>query len=431
MIEKLADFFRKYHFARQAYRIIKRIDFSYSIPQITPINIRKSGFDVNRINLVIPSINREHFFGGVSTALSLFNALSTGSRGSIPSRIILTDAEPDEADLDKFDGYHLVSFEDDSDEIRQIVAVNNKFQKNLFVTSGDRFLSTSWWTAYCAIQMIERQCIYYGPECNRMGYLIQDFEPGFYNWSTHYLLAESTYRSEVMTIPVFNSIFLRDYFKDQGYRFEKEFVFEPQLNPDLKRFMNSTDRNAKDQRILVYGRPSVERNCFPLIIEALKYWTTIQPDLNEWEVLSIGEAHKPIKLGNGKIMASLGKLSLEEYASLLNRSAVGLSLMVSPHPSYPPLEMAHFGILTITNSYANKNLSKCHENILSLDRLTPRHIAEALLSRTTAFSLDRHIGEKGKSMIPHYDQEPMIFPFAGELLKILFDTSISSGKPNQ
>jgi len=173
---------------------------------------------------------------------------------------------------------------------------------------------------------------------------------------------------------------------------------------------------------LIYGRPSVARNGFSLIIESLKRWASLQSNLQEWEVISVGEGHKPIPIGNGKVIRSLGKLSLEDYAELLLRSAIGISLMVSPHPSYPPLEMAHFGLLTITNSYANKNLSCCHENIYSIDCLTPDRIADALLSRTWQFSEDPHAGLRGKSLIPSYCNNAEMFPFVEALFRILFST---------
>jgi hypothetical protein len=57
---------------------------------------------------------------------------------------------------------------------------------------------------------------------------------------------------------------------------------------------------------------------------------------------------------------------------------VGLPLMPSPHPSYPPLEMAHFGVLTITNGYANKDLSSAHDNIISIRDIRPVTIAEVV-----------------------------------------------------
>lgn len=424
MLERIANILRQYHFARRIYRIMKRIDFSYSIPQITPINVKKSRFDFKRINLVLPSINKEHFFGGVSTALHLLNAIADLSGEKIHSRIILTDAVPDKDDLKGFPEYRLFSFEDDSDALHQVVPVTNKYQRNVYVTMKDRFLATSWWTAFCTIAMVGQQSNLCDRFCNRMGYLIQDFEPGFYNWSTHFVLAESTYRSNVLTLPVFNSSFLKEYFRNKGYRFEKEFVFEPRLNQTLKKyFLSPPGRISRDKRILVYGRPSVERNCFPLIVEALRIWASHQPNLNEWEIVSIGENHKTVPLGNGKALRSLGKLSLESYAILLSQSAVGLSLMVSPHPSYPPLEMAHFGLLTITNSYANKDLSQCHENILSLDVLTPDRVANAILKRTDQFSADPRSGLKGKSLIPFYYQDAEAFPFAEEFSTILFNQS--------
>ena len=56
-------------------------------------------------------------------------------------------------------------------------------------------------------------------------------------------------------------------------------------------------------------------------------------------------------------MRALGKLDLDAYGSLLRESAVGLSLMVSPHPSYPPLDMAHLGLRVVTNGFGPKDLS--------------------------------------------------------------------------
>ncbi len=420
MIESIAEFLRRYNFARQVYRVVKRIDFSFSIPQITPISIRKSRFNFKRINLVIPSINREHHFGGVSTALDLFKALSEPDGNKIRTRICLTDATPGKEDLERFPEYRLVSSEIDTDEENQILPIVYKHQRKIFVTAEDRFLPTSWWTAYCTIQMVRQQAGELGRVCNKMAYLIQDYEPGFYNWSSHFALAEATYRSDVSTVPVFNTGFLRDYFHSKGYRFEAEFVFEPRLNALLKKHLHSKDAIQRKKIILIYGRPSVARNCFPLIVEALRIWSGSEPDIQAWEPISIGENHKTVSLGKGKQMKSLGKLSLESYASLLSQSAVGLSLMVSPHPSYPPLEMAHFGLLTLTNTYANKNLSRCHENIFSIDTLTPDRIAEALLSKTRQFSQNPVAGAQGKSLMPHYLEDTDAFPFAASLSALLF-----------
>lgn len=53
--------------------------------------------------------------------------------------------------------------------------------------------------------------------------------------------------------------------------------------------------------------------------------------------------------------------------------------MVSPHPSYPPLEMSTYGIKTITNTFENKELSSFNDNIISLDKCTPESICRQLI----------------------------------------------------
>ncbi len=49
--------------------------------------------------------------------------------------------------------------------------------------------------------------------------------------------------------------------------------------------------------------------------------------------------------------------------------------MVSPHPSYPPLEMAIMGLAVITNSFDCKDISKHHPGIHSLDEPDPATLA--------------------------------------------------------
>lgn len=111
-----------------------------------------------------------------------------------------------------------------------------------------------------------------------------------------------------------------------------------------------------------------------------------QPDIEDWTILSAGESHADVNLGNGAVLHSLGKLSLDEYAQVLLQTYAGISLMVSPHPSYPPLEMAAFGVKTITNCYANKDLSLFSSNISSLLSCNPISISNELIKICTAYN---------------------------------------------
>ena len=144
------------------------------------------------------------------------------------------------------------------------------------------------------------------------------------------------------------------------------------------------------------------RNCYPAVEKGMRAWVERYPEFSNWEILSAGMAHKPLDLGGGRVMKSAGKLAMDQYGELLLRSAAGLSLMSSPHPSYPPLEMAHFGMFTVTNSYTNKDLTTSHENIVSIDNIAPDTIADALAQACRKFEADPDQGWRGKSLRPSF-----------------------------
>jgi hypothetical protein len=62
--------------------------------------------------------------------------------------------------------------------------------------------------------------------------------------------------------------------------------------------------------------------------------------------------------------------------------------MVSPHPSYPPLDMATAGCVTITNNYEAKDMTRRADNIISLCVVTPDRLADALDVAVTRVRLD-------------------------------------------
>jgi hypothetical protein len=99
---------------------------------------------------------------------------------------------------------------------------------------------------------------------------------------------------------------------------------------------------------------------------------------SRWRIISLGEAFDTRWIVPVQNMEIGGKASLEDYADHLNRAAVGISLMVSPHPSYPPLEMAEAGVLAITNRYRCKDLSRRFPEIISIERVDPELLAEAI-----------------------------------------------------
>ena len=73
-----------------------------------------------------------------------------------------------------------------------------------------------------------------------------------------------------------------------------------------------------------------------------------------WEIIAIGEDIQPVDLGNNVFLRPMPWMSYLDYAAEIRNADLLLSLMLSPHPSYPPLEMASSGNLTVTNSYSVK-----------------------------------------------------------------------------
>lgn len=352
----------------------------YSIPEILKYSFRKSNFNEPRINLLVPSINPEHVFGGISTALKFFNELV--EKSGYASRIILTDAAPSREGLLKYkDKYRYLICTKDCDAKHQLVPYNDRSDKSIPVSEKDIFMFTGWWTAYCTQEAYNQFKIDENISPNPFIYFIQDYEPGFYPWSTRYLLAESTYKNSEKHIAVFNSSQLYDFFKKNEYSFYKEYYFEPVLNAGLEKVLASNiDRNiSKKKQIIVYGRPSVDRNAFSLVVYSLKKFVERMDNIEEWKFISAGEYHESVALGNDKYLESVGKMTIEEYAKTMMETYAGVSLMSSPHPSYPPLEMSVFGVKVITNTYANKDLATFNENIISVDNVSPDNISDKLL----------------------------------------------------
>jgi O-antigen biosynthesis protein len=302
------------------------------------------------------------------------------------TRIILVDSEPDDAALQRFGDHALVSSDSDATAAHQIVPFNDRYGRTIPVSADDCWLTTAWWTTYSAQRLAVWQQQQFGV-AGRLINLIQDFEPGFYPWSSQSALALGTYRPD-QDVGVFNTRLLADYFELQGLAYRNQFVFEPTLNDGLRHALERlrAESQPRQRRMVVYARPSTPRNAFELLCEALRTWGWSDPASAQWEVVAAGELTADLDLGPFK-MRALGKLDLPAYAQLLATSAIGVSLMISPHPSYPPLEMAAFGMGVVTNRFANKDLGHFSLNIRSAEQFTPEAIAAAISKEVAVWEM--------------------------------------------
>jgi hypothetical protein len=382
-----------------------------AIPELIP-----NGFKIcaslstgSRLNLVIPIVSETLSYGGVPTALRLFKRLSSQFEFA---RMVVTHEEESNFDFSEWPEW----IPDQANIEPRTVALLGDRKTPLVVFPEDCFLTTFWSTTTYVKRIISCRAEIHAKSARRFVYLIQDYEPGFYPWSDRYSYAMSTYDDGENIIAVFNSQLLSDYFSKVGFQFSEKYTFEPMLHPRLQQARAQISDRCKDRLILVYGRPSSSRNGFTLVIEALRIWATIFPS-SDWSVVSVGEPHADVPISNDLILRSLGKLKLPEYADHLSRCWAGLSLMFSPHPSYPPLEMAEFGAWVVTNGFENKNLSEYSPNIISVEQPTPDTIAEKL-----AWCCSQY--QPGKIAVvpqpsPVFRGAGDEFPFAPELLRAL------------
>lgn len=348
-----------------------------------------------RFNLVIPSIAPEKTFGGILTGIDIF--LEIGKRAGADIRILLDETGPVPAGNSVADRAKSVGIDPASVEIvPRLTEV-----PTVAVRSGDVFMVYNWWTALNVQSLIEQQSRHFGQAHKPFLYIIQEYEPHFHPFSSTHMMERQAFDPKLPCWGIFNSGELHAFFTAQGHKLERSFVFEPQLNGALKTVLEMAPRK-KERRLLVYGRPTVARNCYPAVEKGVRAWAARYPEFSNWEIVSAGMAHEPLSLGSGRVMTSAGKLGMRQYGELLLTSAAGLSLMSSPHPSYPPLEMAHFGMWTVTNSYTNKNLALSHENIISIDNIAPDTIADALAQACRNFEADPDRGWRGKTLRPSF-----------------------------
>ena len=340
-----------------------------------PLPVYPSRQERPRLNLLVPSVNPAQTFGGVATALRLFAEWADALGPDFDRRIVVTDAEIEEAGYAMLPGYARTPFAaSHDDQPRALVDASERGVGRLDLRARDVFVASAWWTAGL-IRDIERERARLFGATRPFLYLIQDDEPNFYGWSSKYALAEATYRNADDAIAVINSEELYTEMMAK-HAFRRAFCLPYQLNADIARQLQPRPRERK---ILVYGRQTVHRNGFELICAALTLWQQRDPiRASRWEVHFLGESFVdelvyPVQ--NARIE---GKVSLADYADRLSRASVGVSLMFSPHPSYPPLEMAQAGLLTIANAFPGKDLRKRCDSIVTLDAPTPENLSRTI-----------------------------------------------------
>ncbi|MDU8943275.1 rhamnosyltransferase WsaF family glycosyltransferase [Ovoidimarina sediminis] len=347
-------------------------------------NLRDYGFEAEdnpkpRVSLVLNTVSREFAFGGKATAVAIFEELAAPLAAAGVDLRIVTDA-PYEAAMSMLSGTPL--------EAQVSFASVEANGGRIATRRREIFIAYNWWLSANLQALRQAQAVHFGQAPRPKVHLLQEYEPGFFGYSAAHMVAHEAISGDDLWA-VINTRELQDYWEMLGHHAQRTYCFEPHMNAALRPFADGIAPAEKTRTVLVYGRPTIPRNAFFLVERGLQAWAERHgANHRDWRFVSAGLPHPDIALGNGHSLTSVGKLSLEAYARLLRETALGVSLMVSPHPSYPPLEMAHFGARVLTNDFTGKRVVERHPNIVRLPSVSGPGIAETLEAEIVSFEAD-------------------------------------------
>ena len=234
---------------------------------------------------------------------------------------------------------------------------------------GDAFLATHWTTAQ------QLKAVLPNMSCRQFFYMLQEFEPGFYPWSSNFALAVETYGMDYW--PIINQATLANYLLAQPFgrlndpvMRDRAIIFEPAVDAALFH-PGAAGASPRPRRLLFYARPTNTRNLFGLGLLALRQ-AAADPAFAGWEFLSIGSRGSvpDLPLGHGHTLRRAPWMDYAGYGDVLRGADILLCPMLSPHTSYPVLEMAACGGLSVTTIFATKTqeaLAAMSENIIAVE----------------------------------------------------------------
>ncbi len=147
----------------------------------------------------------------------------------------------------------------------------------------------------------------------------------------------------------------------------KGVFFEPAFPAFIKD--RSASRRQRRRNFFFYARPGNLRNLYWRGLEAIQ--ACLQEriiDPEEWDFVFGGRDLQDIILPHDVRPRLAENLPWSEYADLVRDMDVGLALMDTPHPSYPPLDLAAAGAVVVTNRHGPKqSLSRYSDNIICVE----------------------------------------------------------------
>ncbi|TXN28244.1 glycosyltransferase [Lacisediminihabitans profunda] len=275
--------------------------------------------EIRTVNWFVPDIDMP-FFGGLNTAFRLADKLARDH--GVANRFVMMAARNEAyvagalaAAFPGLAGSELFFYDGSDGEIATI-------------PPADAAVATLWLTAAHVAK---------APGVKRKFYLMQDYEPGFYPASTMFAMAEESYRLGLYGIC--NTVSMHKIYTE-SYEGEAMY-FTPAVDQSI---YNAVDRREKGDdepvTIFAYARDHF-RNCWELVFAALSEIKRIHGD--GVRIVAAGARYLP----ESADFIDMGLLDYRATGALYRETDIGVTMQISRHPSYLPLELMSSGVAMV------------------------------------------------------------------------------------
>ena len=325
---------------------------------LRPLTIFADTSEPQRVNLVTDSISESSLFGGVGTALILSALWAKHTKSTL--RIITRTELPATRALSAVLNANNLHF----DGPVEFLHAPHYGGSEIAVGSRDLFLATSWWTARCLLNSVSSE---------RIVYLLQEDERMFYPYGDDHLNCSATLAENFGMVVVNSELLYRHLVEGpnavpglatRATSFEPAFAY-------AHRKKNAVQKAKRN--LFFYARPHNPRNLYAtglnLINQAIVEGVL---DPKEWELHLVGKGLEKLVFDSELSTYMHEPMAWKEYVAFIQNMDAGLSLLYTPHPSYPPLDLASIGVPVLTNSFGIKtDLRAYSNNILCADLTMP------------------------------------------------------------
>jgi SAM-dependent methyltransferase len=331
--------------------------FKNRFDALEPLRTYEAPHHSPRVTIVTDSIDSASLYDGLETAIILGTLLARRLDAGL--RLVTRTEPPIAENIGMILRTHGVPW---TGNVDCLYSPPGSGGRDVPMSREDLFLTTSWWTTHAARRAVPPA---------RIVYMLGEDERIFYpRGDDHLLCAETLTDSEIFY--AVNSEILFSHLQSEGLA-PGGMAFEPAF-PSVAYYSERQKEERGRRRFFFYARPNNVRNLYWRGIAAIA--NAVEEgvlDPENWDFYFLGGDAPELVLPGAVRPQIMNDAPREEYLRIVRRVDVGLSLLYSPHPGYPPFDLAASGAVVVTNRFGalKMDLSGYSPNILCVEPSVP------------------------------------------------------------